>query len=116
MGDGQSAAPTRTSNGFNQDQGVKHVQYLPVVGALAETILPALPDKAADAEKQGLHDFAQLQAFGGSSQTAQVEKVGLVTADITQLHFLCPNFVWSSVNAVATEHESDSMVCRFSTA
>lgn len=54
---------------------MKHVQYLPVVAALAETILPALPDKAAEAEKQGLHDFAQLQAFGGSSQTAQVEKI-----------------------------------------
>ena len=73
--DDKKPAPTRTSNGFDQDEGVKHPQFLPVVAALAETFVPALPDKASDAERQGLRDFAQLQAFGGSQQPAQVEKV-----------------------------------------
>lgn len=76
----KTPAPTRTSNGFHQDQRIKHPQYIPVVAALAETFVPALPDKAADAEKQGLHDLAQLQAFGGSSQSAQVDKVHIVAS------------------------------------
>ena len=74
MGDTKSA-PTRTSNGLGQDQGLKHPQYLSVIAALAETFVPGLPDKATDAERQGLRDFAQLQAFGGGQQPAQVEKV-----------------------------------------
>lgn len=68
---------------------VKHAQYLPIVAALAESFLPASPDRATAAEHQNLHDLAQLQAYGGSQQSAQVEKVGV---RFQQLHLHGPDF------------------------
>ena len=98
----KTLAPTRTSNGFHQDQRIQHPQYLPVVAALAETFVPALPDKAADAEKQGLHDLAQLQAFGGSSQSAQVDKVHLVASLAHYLRVL--NFFCRSLSKIRKQY------------
>lgn len=71
---------------------LKRTRYLPVISALAETFLPALPEKALAAEKQGQHDFAQLQAYGGGQQPAQVEKVCIPDASLrTEAQFLRAN-------------------------
>ena len=83
-----SPHPDRRSSGCAvmaaSDPGytLKRTKYLPVISALAETFLPASPDKAFAAEKQGQHDFAQLQAYGGGQQPAQVEKVSINDASV----------------------------------
>jgi hypothetical protein len=52
-------------------------ELLPVIGALAETLLPAEPDRAAAAKNQGDTDLANFHNISGKQQSGQMQEVTL---------------------------------------
>ena len=50
-------------------------ELLPVLGAIAETLLPAQPDKAAAAREQGQVDLANFHDLSGKQQTGHMQEV-----------------------------------------
>lgn len=50
-------------------------ELLPVIGALAETLLPAQPEQAAAAEDQGDADLAKFYRVSGKQQAAHLQEV-----------------------------------------
>lgn len=69
-------------------------ELLPVIGALAETLLPAQPEQAAAAEDQGDADLAKFYRVSGKQQAAHMQEVTfesikrpIATTDHLQLAF-----------------------------
>ncbi len=52
-------------------------ELLPVIGALAETLLPAEPDRAAAAKNKGDTDLANFHNISGKQQSDQMQEVTL---------------------------------------
>jgi len=50
-------------------------ELLPVIEALAETLLPAEPDRAAAAKNKGNTDLAKFYSISGKQQSGQMQEV-----------------------------------------
>lgn len=58
-------------------QTIKRKGLLPVLGAIAEALLPGEPDKAAAARRLGQQDVAILHEMSGKQQTNHLHQVWL---------------------------------------
>lgn len=70
-------------------QNVKRKGLLPVLGAIAEALLPAQPDKAALAKSRGQEHEAAFHAMSGKHQTKDIQQASLPCCCDTEAQFLC---------------------------
>lgn len=57
----------------------------PVIGAVAEALLPSQPQRAAAARGQGQHDLAKFYDISGREQTAHMQEVSLLQHSTSRL-------------------------------